>query len=89
MELLTGSGRRLTISEDEDPELMAAARVGLGAFGVITQVTIQCVSYYNLERIAQPFPFDETLDRSRRSSTTTTVCASTGCRIATQSKWRP
>ena len=53
MELLTGSGRRLTM----------AARVSLGALGVITQVTIQCVSYYNLERIAQPFPFDETLDR--------------------------
>jgi L-gulonolactone oxidase len=63
MELLTGSGRRLTISEDEDLELMATARVSLGALGVITQVTIQCVSYYNLERIAQPFPFDETLDR--------------------------
>jgi L-gulono-1,4-lactone dehydrogenase len=42
---------------------MAAARVSLGALGVITQVMIQCVSYYNLERIAQPFPFDETLDR--------------------------
>jgi FAD-linked oxidoreductase len=63
MNLITGAGRRLTISEDEDPELLAAARVSLGALGVITRVTIQCVPYYNLERIAQPLPFDEALKR--------------------------
>src|SRR3712207_3511071 len=63
MKLVTGSGQELNISESGDPELMAAARVGLGALGIITQVTIQCVPYYNLERKAQPFPFDEVLDR--------------------------
>lgn len=40
MKLVTGDGRLLSISADEDPELMAAARVNLGALGVITQVTI-------------------------------------------------
>ena len=63
MEVVTGDGRPLIISEDTDPELMAAARVSLGALGVITQVTIQCVPYYNLERKAEPFPFEEALDR--------------------------
>jgi L-gulonolactone oxidase len=63
MNLVTGSGQLLSISEDRHPERIAAARVGLGALGIITQVTIQCVPYYNLERKAQPFPFDEVLDR--------------------------
>jgi FAD-linked oxidoreductase len=63
MKLITEDGRPLTISEDEDSELMAAAQVSLGALGVITQVTLQCVPYYNLERKAQPLPFDEVLDR--------------------------
>jgi FAD-linked oxidoreductase len=63
MNLITGSGQLLGISEGTDVELMAAARVGLGALGIITQVTIQCVPYYNLERKAQPLPFDEVLDR--------------------------
>lgn len=63
MELVTGNGQLLSISEDTDPELMAAARVSLGALGVITQVTIQCVPYYNLERKAQPLPFDEVLNQ--------------------------
>jgi L-gulono-1,4-lactone dehydrogenase len=63
MELVTEEGQPLTISEDADPELMAAARVNLGALGVITRVTIQCVPYYNLERNAQPLPFEEVLDQ--------------------------
>jgi len=63
LELVTGGGRVLSLSEDEDPEFMAAARVSLGALGVITRVTIQCVPYYNLERKAQPLPFDEVIDR--------------------------
>ena len=43
IELVTGEGGLLSISEETDPELMAATRVSLGALGVITQVTIQCV----------------------------------------------
>jgi hypothetical protein len=64
MELVAGDGRLLSLSEDTDPELMAAARVSLGALGVITQVTLPCVPYYNLERKAQPLPFEEVLDRT-------------------------
>ena len=63
MNLVAGNGQLLGISEDGDRELTAAARVGLGALGIITQVTIQCVPYYNLERKAQPLPFDEALNR--------------------------
>src|SRR5207245_398201 len=48
MNLVTAEGRLLQISLDQQPELMAAARVSLGALGVITQVTIQCVQAFNL-----------------------------------------
>jgi len=63
MNLVTGEGRLLSISKEKDPELLEAARVSLGALGIITQVTIECVPYYNLERKARPLPFDEALNQ--------------------------
>jgi FAD-linked oxidoreductase len=62
MKLVTGGGRLLNITEENDPELMQAARVNLGALGVIIEVTIQCVPNYNLEWKAEPHSFDEVLD---------------------------
>lgn len=63
MKLVTAGGRLLQISLDQQPELMAAARVSLGALGVITQVTIQCVKAFNLYLHAEPRPFDKVLQR--------------------------
>src|SRR5262245_5058891 len=42
MKLVTGTGDVLTITE-ADTDLLDAARVSVGALGIITQVTIQCV----------------------------------------------
>jgi L-gulono-1,4-lactone dehydrogenase len=61
MNLATGAGQLLRLSADRDPELMAAARVSLGALGVITQVTIQCVKAFNLRLQAASRPFDQVL----------------------------
>lgn len=61
MTLVTGNGELIRLSAESDPELMAAARVSLGALGVITQVTIQCVKTYNLLLHAEPLPFAEVL----------------------------
>lgn len=33
----------LTLSSREEPDLFKMARVGLGALGAVTQVTLQCV----------------------------------------------
>src|SRR5690606_41934359 len=41
LELVLADGSVVTCSADEQPELFAAARVGLGALGVITTVTLQ------------------------------------------------
>src|SRR3989442_7409431 len=51
------------LSADPDPELFAAARVGLGALGVITRVTLRCVPAFRLEEICEPMRFDEALDK--------------------------
>ena len=50
-------------SADADPDLFRAARVGLGALGAITRVTVRCAPLYTLRRLDAPRPLDETLDR--------------------------
>jgi FAD-linked oxidoreductase len=42
MELVSAEGAVVHCSEEERPDLFAAARVSLGALGVITAVTLQC-----------------------------------------------
>ena len=51
------------MSADSDPETYRAARVSIGALGVISAVTIQCVPLYTLHRRDEPRPLGETLDR--------------------------
>ena len=48
MEIVTGTGEVVRCSETERPELLRAARAGLGALGIITEVTLQCVPSFNL-----------------------------------------
>jgi len=63
LNLVTGDGRLIHLAADRDPELMSAARVSLGALGVITQVTIQCVKAHRIELRSDVQPFDHVLDR--------------------------
>ncbi len=52
----------LRCSADENPEIFAAARVGLGALGVIATVTLQCEPAYALAAAEAPGSLDEVLD---------------------------
>lgn len=61
LRLVTADGRIRDISAEADAELLSAARVSLGALGVVTQVTLQCVPAYRILREAYPLPFDEAL----------------------------
>jgi FAD-linked oxidoreductase len=60
--LVTGTGELLTISEDENAELLPAARLGLGALGVIVDLTLQCVPAYLLRAVERPEPLQQVLD---------------------------
>lgn len=63
MQLITGPGEVLACTPDEHPELLRAARVGLGALGVVTEVTLQCVSAFRLHARETVEVLDDVLDR--------------------------
>jgi L-gulono-1,4-lactone dehydrogenase len=59
--LADGSVRELTAADD--PELLRAARIGLGALGAISAVTLRGFPAFVLERVDQPHPRETVLDR--------------------------
>ncbi|MDT5000574.1 MAG: L-gulono,4-lactone dehydrogenase, partial [Mycobacterium sp.] len=63
MRVVTATGEVRELNEDTDREAFLAARVSLGALGVITAVTIQTVPLYTLHRRDVTMPLPETLDR--------------------------
>ena len=63
MRLVTASGDIINLTQESDPEALRAARVSLGALGIASQVTIQCVPLYTLQRHDQPLPLADVLDR--------------------------
>jgi L-gulonolactone oxidase len=62
LRLITADGEPVDCSEEVEPELFRAARVGLGALGVITRVTLRCVPLYTLRRLDRSLPLGEVLD---------------------------
>ncbi|MFD3534607.1 D-arabinono-1,4-lactone oxidase [Streptomyces sp. NPDC058664] len=58
LELVTASGDLLTCSEKENPEVFAAARIGLGALGVITAITFAVEPVFLLTAREEPMTFD-------------------------------
>jgi L-gulono-1,4-lactone dehydrogenase len=48
LEIVDGHGHTVRCDESAEPELLRIARVGIGALGVITEATIQCVPAFNL-----------------------------------------
>lgn len=49
LEVVTPGKGTLILSESQNPELFQLAKCGLGLFGVVTKVTLQCVPMYQLE----------------------------------------
>ena len=59
--LVTPTGEFVRIDEEHEPELLPAVALGLGALGIIVEVTLQCVSAFVLKAIDEPAPLDDVL----------------------------
>jgi len=63
LRLITGDGSIVDCSAEKEPDVFSAARVGLGALGIISSVTLRCVKAFNLHSIEMPERVDEVLER--------------------------
>lgn len=61
LELVLADGSVRTCSPDADPELFSAARVGLGALGVLTTVVLATVPAFHLRAREEALPLDAVL----------------------------
>ncbi|WP_281943511.1 D-arabinono-1,4-lactone oxidase [Micromonospora sp. AKA38] len=59
--LVTGTGEVLRCSADEHPDVFDAARVGLGAVGILVEVTLRCVDAFVLRAHERPAVLAEVL----------------------------
>ena len=63
LELVTGTGELLRATATENADVLAVARVGLGALGVLTSVTFRVEPLFVLGAHEQPMGWEEALDR--------------------------
>jgi L-gulonolactone oxidase len=61
LELVAGTGEVVRCSASEEPEIFHAARVGLGALGVVTRCTLQCEPLFKLRAVEEPVSWDDFL----------------------------
>ncbi|HVV75417.1 MAG TPA: D-arabinono-1,4-lactone oxidase [Mycobacteriales bacterium] len=62
LQLVLADGSTVEVAETSDPELFQAARVGIGAFGIVTAVTLQCEPLFRLTAVEQPMPLQQVLE---------------------------
>ncbi|GAA0634516.1 D-arabinono-1,4-lactone oxidase [Streptomyces thermocarboxydovorans] len=61
LELVTADGSVLQCSEKENPDVFAAARIGLGALGIVTAITFAVEPIFLLTAREEPMPFERVL----------------------------
>lgn len=59
--LITAAGDFLRIDETSNSEMLPAVALGLGALGIIVEVTLQCVPAFVMHAIDEPLPLEEVL----------------------------
>jgi FAD-linked oxidoreductase len=63
LELVLADGSVVACSASSRPELFAAARIGLGAVGVVTTMTLRCVPAFTLLADERPMPVEGVLEQ--------------------------
>jgi L-gulonolactone oxidase len=61
LQLVLADASVVDCSADIEPDLYDAARIGLGAFGLVTAVTLQCEPVFRLTAVEEPMPLDDVL----------------------------
>src|SRR5690606_13140318 len=59
--LITAEGEFLRIDETHNSDMLAGAVVGLGALGVVVEVTLQCVPAFVLHAVDSPVSLEDAL----------------------------
>lgn len=59
--LVTADGELLVVDADHNPELLPAVALGLGALGIIVEVTLQCVPAFVIHALEAPEPLDDVI----------------------------
>ncbi|GAB3588237.1 D-arabinono-1,4-lactone oxidase [Calidifontibacter terrae] len=62
VEMVLADGSLLRVTERENPELLPAVALGVGALGVITAIQYQCVPAYLLDAREDPEHFEKVLE---------------------------
>ncbi|WP_299087152.1 D-arabinono-1,4-lactone oxidase [uncultured Microbacterium sp.] len=60
--LVTADGELLTVDEEHEPDLLPGVALGLGALGILVDVTLQCVPAFTLHAVERPEPLDTVLE---------------------------
>jgi L-gulonolactone oxidase len=58
MRIVTGTGEIMTATADQHADVFAAARVGLGALGVVSTITLRTMPLYHLEHTQTSWDLD-------------------------------
>ena len=61
MRIITADGSVLNCSKDEHQDIFHAARVSLGALGIISTITLKCETAFNLHAVEKPIALDEVM----------------------------
>jgi len=61
LQLVTAGGDVVEVDAG-DPDTLRAARVGVGALGVVTELTLRCLPAYTLRGVDAPAPLEDVLD---------------------------
>jgi FAD-linked oxidoreductase len=68
LDLVLADGTARSLSAATHPELLRAARVGIGVLGAISAVTLRCVPAFTLDRVDTPRPREQVLDAFQESA---------------------